>query len=300
MFPTNVAMLVLNGVFCLTATVQNMPVIAAIVKTPSLHTPSNVLLCSLALTDLTVGCVVHPVFVAFKARLLLGEFWCLLLLVKEGLLIYTGILSMLILLAISLERLIALRLHLRYGVLITIPRVLAVVIVTLLSWGLVVCTWPLGVSINVVSSISVAIMVVVAVALVAVCAEIFRILRRHQMVIWNQNKLQAEMFRSASRRRKSAAAILYVVVLFFAFYSLSAFATIRFIFTQDFNISQNILWDIAETLALMNASVNPILYYWKMGNIRRAVRSLFCASNQTHFAANKRTDYSTTFKTFRF
>lgn len=296
MFPTNVAVLVLNCVFCLTATVQNLPVIAAIVKTPSLHTPSNVLLCSLALTDLTVGCVVHPVFVAFKARLLQGEFLCLLLLVKEGLLIFTGILSMLILLAVSLERLLALRLHLRYGVHITIPRVLAVVIVTCLLWSLVVGTWPLGLSIKVVSSISLIVIVVVAVALVAVCAEIFRILRRHQMVIWNQNKLQAEVYRTASRRRKSAATILYVVVLFFVFYFLSVFATIRFIFTQDFNIAQNILWDIAETFALMNASVNPLLYYWKMGNIRRAVRRLFYASNQIHMPANKRTDYSTTFK----
>lgn len=294
MYPTNVAMLVLNCIFCLTATVQNVPVIAAILKTPSLHTPSNVVLCSLALTDLTVGCVVHPVFVAFKARLLQGEFSCILLLIKEGLVIYTGILSMLTLLAISLERLIALRVHLRYGVLVTIPRVLAVVIATWLLWGLVVCTWPLGLSIYVVSLVCVVIIVVVGVALVAICAVIYRILRRHQMVIQDQNKLQADMRRTASRSRKSAAAILYVVVLFFIFYSPSAFVTIRFIITKDFNIAQNISWDIAETLALMNASVNPLLYYWKLGNIRRAVRGLFCG-NQLQMLS-RRTEFSTTFK----
>ncbi|XP_020630894.1 adrenocorticotropic hormone receptor-like [Orbicella faveolata] len=274
MYPTNVAMLALNSIFCLTATVQNLPVIAAILRTRSLHTPSNVLLCSLAVTDLTAGCVVHPIFVAFKAQLLHDRFSCTLVLVKEGMIIYTGVLSMLTLLAISLERLIALRVHLRYSELVTIPRVLTVVFITWLSWGLVVCAWPLGLGIYIVSLVSVVIIMVIAIALAVVCAIIFRILRRHQKVIRDQTQLHAEEARTLSRSRKSAAAILYVVVLLFIFYSPCAYATIRFNITKDFSIAQNILWDVATTLALMNASVNPMLYYWKMGNIRRAVKRL--------------------------
>lgn len=274
MYPTNVAMLALNSIFCLTATVQNLPVIAAILRTRSLHTPSNVLLCSLAVTDLTAGCVVHPIFVAFKAQLLHDRFSCTLVLVKEGMIIYTGVLSMLTLLAISLERLIALRVHLRYSELVTIPRVLTVVFITWLSWGLVVCAWPLGLGIYIVSLVSVVIIMVIAIALAVVCAIIFRILRRHQKVIRDQTQLHAEEARTLSRSRKSAAAILYVVVLLFIFYSPCAYATIRFNITKDFSIAQNILWDVATTLALMNASVNPVLYYWKMGNIRRAVKRL--------------------------
>lgn len=274
MYPTNVAMLALNSIFCLTATVQNLPVIAAILRTRSLHTPSNVLLCSLAVTDLTAGCVVHPIFVAFKAQLLHDRFSCTLVLVKEGMIIYTGVLSMLTLLAISLERLIALRVHLRYSELVTIPRVLTVVFITWLSWGLVVCAWPLGLGIYIVSLVSVVIIMVIAIALAVVCVIIFRILRRHQKVIRDQTQLHAEEARTLSRSRKSAAAILYVVVLLFIFYSPCAYATIRFNITKDFSIAQNILWDVATTLALMNASVNPMLYYWKMGNIRRAVKRL--------------------------
>lgn len=281
MFSTNVAVLVLNCVFCITATVQNLPVIIAIIRTPSLHTPSNVLLCSLAATDLSVGLVVHPIFVAFKVRLLRGDFMCTLLLVKEGLVIYTGIISMLTLLAISLERLIALRTHLRYRELVTIPRVLAVAVTIWLSWGLVVCAWPLGLDIYTLSLVSVIIIVVVGIALALACAIIFRILRRHQMVIRDQNKVQ-ENARTLSRNRKSAAVMLQVVVLFVLFYSPCTYATIRFNVTKSFGIGQNILWDISETVALMNASVNPLLYYWKMGSIRRAVKSLFYA-NQAEF-----------------
>lgn len=291
MYPTNVAVLVLNCIFCLTAIVQNLPVIAAILKTRSLQTPSNVLLCSLALTDLTAGCVVHPIFVAFKAQLLQDRFSCTLVLIKEGMVIYTCVLSMLTLLAISLERLMALRLHLRYRELVTIPRVLTVVITTWLSWGLVVCAWPLGLGIYAVSLISVVIIMVVAMALAVICAIIFRILRRHQKVIRDQTKLHAEEARTLLRSRKSAAAILYVVVLFFVFYSPCAYATIVFNITKDFNIAQNILWDITVTVAMMNASVNPVLYYWKMGNIRRAVKNLLCVNKANFF--HRGTDFST-------
>lgn len=291
MYPTNVAVLVLNGIFCITATVQNLPVIAAILKTRSLYTPSNVLLCSLAMTDLATGCVVHPIFIAFKVQLLHDHFSCTLALIKEGMVIYTGVLSMLTLLAISLERLIALRVHLRYRELVTIPRVLTVVVTTWLSWGLVVCAWPLGLGIYVVSLVSVVIIMVVAVALAVICAIIFRILRRHQNVIRDQTKFHAEEAKTLSRSRKSAAAILYVVVLFFIFYSPCAYATIVFNVTKDFNIGQNILWDITVTVALMNASVNPMLYYWKMGNIRRAVKNVLCASQVQ--LLHRGTDFST-------
>ena len=109
----------------------------------------------------------------------------------------------------------------------------------------------------------------------------FRILRRHQMVIRDQTKLHEDA-KTLSRSRKSAAIILQVVVLFFLFYSPCVYATISFNVTKNFNIGQNSLWEITETVALMNASVNPLLYYWKMESIRRAVKNLFC-TNQVHF-----------------
>ena len=281
MFSTNMAVLILNCILCLTATVQNLLVVLAIIKTPSLQTPSNVLLCSLAFTDLLAGIVVHPIFVAFKARLLCGDFQCTVLLAKEVLVIYTGILSLLSLLSISVERLIALSVHLRYRELVTIPRVLTVAVTTWLSWSFAVCAWPLGLDIFAFSLLCVAIIALVGIALALTCAIIFRILRRHQMVIRDQTRLQKDA-KTLKRSRKSAAVILQVVVLFFLFYSPCVYATIRFNFTKDFNIGQNILWEITKTVALMNASVNPLLYYWKMGSIRRAVKNLFCA-NQVQF-----------------
>ena len=62
MFATNVALLELNSVFSLTTTFQNVPVVYAILRTPTLHNPPNILLCSLAFSDLFVGCVVRKIY----------------------------------------------------------------------------------------------------------------------------------------------------------------------------------------------------------------------------------------------
>jgi len=66
-------------------------------------------------------------------------------------------------------------------------------------------------------------------------------------------------------------------ILFFVFYSPYVYATIRFNVTKNFNIGQNILWEITETEALINSNVNPLLCYWKMRSIRRAVKNLLRA-----------------------
>lgn len=53
---------ILNAVFSVTATVANLLVLTAIRRTPTLHSPSNTLLLGLALSDLGVGLIVHPIF----------------------------------------------------------------------------------------------------------------------------------------------------------------------------------------------------------------------------------------------
>jgi len=53
-----------NGTLALLAAVTNFFFILVILKTRTLHTPSNVLLCFLALSDFGVGVCVQPVVIA--------------------------------------------------------------------------------------------------------------------------------------------------------------------------------------------------------------------------------------------
>ena len=65
-FEHDIAWSVINVPFCLFAFLGNLVVIIAVIKTPSLQRPCNILLCSLATTDCSTGLVAQPLFVAWR------------------------------------------------------------------------------------------------------------------------------------------------------------------------------------------------------------------------------------------
>jgi len=112
--------------------------------------------------------------------------------------------------------------------------------------------------------------------------KLFLILRRHKALIESQAKLQPQSV-NLRKHRKSSATMLYLVMLFFIFYSPTFYAMIHYLESDsDFSsVNQTILWEVAKTVALINASVNPIMYYWKMRELRRAMRNVFGFSPAT-------------------
>ena len=65
-FISDVVLSTVNIPFCLFAFIGNLAVILAVVKTPSLQIPCNILLCSLATTDCLTGLIAQPIFVAWR------------------------------------------------------------------------------------------------------------------------------------------------------------------------------------------------------------------------------------------
>ena len=55
-----------NVPFGIFAFLANLSIITAVIKTPSLQRPSNILLCGLATTDCLTGLVAQPLFVAWR------------------------------------------------------------------------------------------------------------------------------------------------------------------------------------------------------------------------------------------
>ena len=58
-----------NVPVCVFALLSNLVAIATVVKTPSLHKPCNILLCSLAFADCLSGAITQPLFVARRLML---------------------------------------------------------------------------------------------------------------------------------------------------------------------------------------------------------------------------------------
>ena len=65
-FVNDVVVCVINLPFCVFAFLGNLTVVIAVIKTPSLQRPCNILLCGLATTDCLTGLVAQPLFVAWR------------------------------------------------------------------------------------------------------------------------------------------------------------------------------------------------------------------------------------------
>lgn len=274
---TNIAVIALNSIFALTATFQNLPVIYAILKTPSLHNPPYILLCSLASTDLFVGCFIQPLYIAHNAMLVDGQsFSCPLWKAKETLLLLFMFVSISTLVLISTERWLALHFHLRYREIVTMSRTLTSIGTTWFFCAVSVIAWPLGLDMYIFTMVGIIAITVAALLLLFMYIKIFLILRRHKALIQSQATLQPQSV-NIRKHKKSSATMLYVVVLFFIFYAPTFYAMIHYLESgKEFaSVNQTILWEVAKTVALINASANPLMYYWKMRELRRAVRSVF-------------------------
>ena len=65
-FMRNVVLFAVNVPFCIFAFLGNLAVIVAVIKTPSLQRPCNILLCSLCAADCLTGLIAQPVFLAWR------------------------------------------------------------------------------------------------------------------------------------------------------------------------------------------------------------------------------------------
>ena len=125
-FIASVLTVILNAVFSLITATGNFIVLHVIWKTQELHSPSFILLFCLAVSDFLVGLICQPFFVAYQIAELAESFsaYCTLRLIQTISGWITSGASLSILSAVSIDRLLALTLHLRYSAVITVPRVI--------------------------------------------------------------------------------------------------------------------------------------------------------------------------------
>ena len=73
----DIVLAVVNVFFATFAFLSNLAIIVAIIKTPSLQKPCNILLCSLASADCLTGITAQPMFVAWRFFLQRAQRSCL-------------------------------------------------------------------------------------------------------------------------------------------------------------------------------------------------------------------------------
>ena len=166
----------LNILSAMIALIGNSLVILALLKTTSLHPPSKVFLGSLALTDLFVGVVSQPFYVMIL--LLRGKICLYIQIIAVISANLFGGASLLTVTAISVDRLLALKMMLRYKQVVTSRRTrFTVVIFWLVS---VIISIMLVVNSFIILHIICTVLLLCTVTSTYCYARIYNILRHHQ------------------------------------------------------------------------------------------------------------------------
>lgn len=267
-----VVICVLNAPLMLTSTAGNILVLTAIKKTPSIRSSSITMLCSLAVSDLLVGFIVQPFFLAS----LLTRVFLIERISKIMAFCLCGV-SLCTMTAISIDRFLALQYPMRYQATITAhQRALNTLIVII--WlhnfvfsGFYVWNWPLY-------FIMIATGVCLFILVSAFCyIRIYRIVRRHQIQIQvqqqaaQQNTTEGDNSNMVRMKRSALNTFIFYIAMVLCYFPIIISLCVASITSKDLPE----VWHLADTVVFLNSSVNPLLYCWRLGEIRKAVLKIF-------------------------
>lgn len=267
-----VVICVLNAPLMLTSTAGNILVLTAIKKTPSIRSSSITMLCSLAVSDLLVGFIVQPFFLAS----LLTRVFLIEKISKITAFCLCGV-SLCTMTAISIDRFLALQYPMRYQATITAhQRALNTLIVII--WlhnfvfsGFYVWNWPLY-------FIMIATGVCLFILVSTFCyIRIYRIVHRHQIQIQaqqqaaQQNTTEGDNSNMVRMKRSALNTFIFYIAMVLCYFPIIISLCVASITSKDLPE----VWHLADTVVFLNSSVNPLLYCWRLGEIRKAVLKIF-------------------------
>ena len=269
-----IVLLVLNTFLSITAFLGNTLILVALHKESSLHPPSKLLLRSLAITDLLVGIIVEPLYVAYLMSVK-SKRWYICYNLYVALFIASYILcavSLLVLTAISVDRLLALWLGLRYRQVVTLRSVYITVIVmwvlpivatTSYIWNPQLLLLLLYIHLSLCLSI-----------IIFSYMKIFFMLRHYQIqVTVAQEQPRQAIPLNIARYRKAVYSALWVqVILFICYLPFGITQALTDLKSVRFSSSVYLAKTFSFAFVFLNSALNPLLYCWKIKEVRQAVR----------------------------
>ena len=264
--------IVFNSVFCLPAALVNALVIAAVFTSPALHRPSNMLLCSLAFTDFGVGLIAQPLHATSRAAEVVGAFstYCTTWLTSRLIGRWLSNASLFTLAAISLDRVLAIVLKTRYRPTVTSRRVFAAIVVMWFLAALIACVRLFAPRKVFLPTVAYSYLVCLVIMFITYCKS-FRALRAHQRDVQSHSTDIKGI--NVVGYRRSLNTMLYIVavtlVCYLPFILLGTYQAVT-----GRNPVERAAWTIVDAFVFMSSVFNPLLYYWRIPDFRRAVRTL--------------------------
>lgn len=272
----------INLLLAITAITGNTLILFALHKESRLHQPSKALLRNLVATDICVG-FVQLASVGYWVSIV-QEQWktchSFYFIRNIGAIVSVSV-SLYTISAISVDRLLALLLGLRYRQVLILRRVR---VVALVFW---VCPGVISAVIWIVSldawKIWSAMNIAVCLITSTYCyTRIFRRLRHHQTQVHSNSRVPQNQAipLNVTRYRKTVSNALWLqfalVFCFLPYLLLAPFALREIEYERSSGFYSP--FSIAMTLMFFNSTLNPILYCWKIKEVRKSMTDvLFCS-----------------------
>ena len=281
-----IVLLVMNALLSIIASLGNTLILFALQKESALHPPSKLLFRCLALTDLLIGCISQPLFILYMVSLLtkhqdwrgdLCFYFATFSIITSNTLCLVSLLTST---AISIDRLLALNLGLRYRQVVTFKRTsLVLLFLWVVSIGSVSSSYPM-LDYNKAEMFVAAAMCVGNLAISSFCyAKIIWKIRQHQRRVQingginNHGTLCTDSVAlNNARYKKTVSSVLWIQLTLTIRY-LPLIVTIGLVSSKA-PTSTLYASGIAVTLLFLNSSLNPFLYCWKINEIRAAVKGI--------------------------
>ena len=263
-----------NIFLAITATLGNTLILIALHKVSSIHPPTKFLLRCLAMTDFCVGVIVEPLLTAFLTQIASGK-WRILYFTLSALNFTFCGLSFTTATAISVDRLLALLLGLRYRHTVTLRRVRCLVASFLLALIVIGFVYFLS-SRDFANSAGFVVITTSLFISIFSHAKIFLKLRQHQAQVrqhvGHEQANDGGIPLNIERYKKIVSTIAWLqLALFSCYFPLFLFLILAV--TTNWYKMGSIFHISSLTVVYFNSTLNPILYCLKIREVREAVKT---------------------------
>ena len=282
-YSTSMAILAgINIFLAITASLGNALILIALHKVTSIYPPTKLLFRCLAVTDLFVGLISQPLYVTILFPRFTTWIENVAIILADGFFFHLlPAVSLLTSAAISVDRLLALLLGLRYRHTVTLRRV----------WVVIVCIWLMS-ALPATGDILVeypkiydrafwlfsALITFSLLVSVFSYAKIFKTLRYRQVQVHcNTQQGQRPNGRgnqlSIARYKKTVYSIAWVQLALLT-NSICYLPYILITWLRDSTEIDICVWELFVTLIYLNSSLNPALYCWRIRDVRQEVKNI--------------------------
>ena len=265
------------------AVTGNALVLATIWRNSSLRTPSYIILCGLAFTDLCTGLLTHPFYVASRLicwRETMGYNQLSIIpisaqvitnSVAAGCSTYFTAVTLILMALLSIDR----WLHMTRRSMITVRR--SYCMVTLPSFLLIPFAVLYAQEYYLASSAIMLVILLFSLTATSICYfKVYRIIRHHQQQVQANESSQnfGQPAIDLAKYKKSVVTMLYVLgVSYFSYLPCLVIPVLIIAFNSISNESQAFFM-VSLMFLYLSSSLNPVIYIWRMTDLRNGVKTL--------------------------